>query len=121
MALSGYGDLKKFPYGGTRTARQQDTRRFFWRGQQAATIDNAQLGSVCHGGIFISQKCTPLLRSPDKRGVLHMDQVTNDAKLEPSLVFLSKAQVLKKVPVTAPTLWAWVRAGKFPKPRDISP
>jgi predicted DNA-binding transcriptional regulator AlpA len=36
------------------------------------------------------------------------------------LVFLSKAQVLKKVPVTAPTLWAWVRAGKFPRPRAIS-
>ena len=39
----------------------------------------------------------------------------------PSLVLLSKAQVLRKVPVTAPTLWAWVRAGKFPRPRAISP
>jgi prophage regulatory protein len=39
----------------------------------------------------------------------------------PPLVFLSKAQVLKKVPVTAPTLWAWVRAGKFPKPRGLGP
>jgi prophage regulatory protein len=58
---------------------------------------------------------------PGKRGVLHMDQVTNDAELEPSLVFLSKAQVLKKVPVTGPTLWTWVRQGKFPRPRDISP
>jgi prophage regulatory protein len=37
------------------------------------------------------------------------------------LVFLSKAQVLKKVPVTPPTLWAWVRAGKFPKPRGLGP
>ena len=35
------------------------------------------------------------------------------------LVFLSKAQVLKKIPITAPTLWAWVRAGKFPRPRII--
>ena len=51
-----------------------------------------------------------------------MNQVTNDAELEQSpLVLLSKAQVLKKVPVTAPTLWSWVRQGKFPKPRAISP
>jgi prophage regulatory protein len=35
-------------------------------------------------------------------------------------VFLSKAQVLDKIPVTAPTLWNWVRQGKFPKPRAIS-
>ena len=37
------------------------------------------------------------------------------------LVFLSKAQVLKKIPITGPTLWAWVRAGKFPRPRAVSP
>ena len=37
------------------------------------------------------------------------------------LVFLSKKQVLAKVPVTAPTLWAWTRAGKFPKPRALGP
>jgi prophage regulatory protein len=36
------------------------------------------------------------------------------------LVFLSKAQVLKKVPVTGPTLWDWVRKNKFPKPRALS-
>jgi prophage regulatory protein len=45
----------------------------------------------------------------------------SEAAAEPPLVFLSKAQVLKKVPVTAPTLWSWVRQGKFPKPRAISP
>jgi prophage regulatory protein len=39
----------------------------------------------------------------------------------PGLVFLSKAQVLQKIPVTGPTLWAWVRQGKFPRPREISP
>ena len=45
----------------------------------------------------------------------------NDIVTEPpALVFLSKAQVLKKIPVTAATLWAWVRAGKFPRPRAIS-
>jgi len=49
-----------------------------------------------------------------------MSQTNNDAAAEqPTLVFLSKAQVLKKIPVTAPTLWAWVRQGKFPRPRAI--
>ena len=49
-----------------------------------------------------------------------MSQANNDAAAEqPTLVFLSKAQVLKKIPVTAPTLWAWVRQGKFPRPRAI--
>jgi prophage regulatory protein len=50
-----------------------------------------------------------------------MSQTNCEAAAEPALVFLSKAQVLKKVPVTAPTLWTWVRAGKFPRPRSISP
>jgi len=51
-----------------------------------------------------------------------MNKVINDAELEqPSLVFLSKAQVLKKIPITAPTLWSWCREGKFPRPRAISP
>ena len=51
-----------------------------------------------------------------------MSQATNNdaaAAEPPSLVFLSKAQVLRKIPITAPTLWAWVRAGKFPRPRAI--
>jgi prophage regulatory protein len=50
-----------------------------------------------------------------------MSEAHSEAVAEPPLVFLSKAQVLKKVPVTGPTLWAWVRQGRFPKPRDISP
>jgi len=50
-----------------------------------------------------------------------MNQTNNAAAAEqPTLVFLSKAQVLRKIPVTAPTLWAWVRQGKFPRPRAIS-
>jgi|SRR6516164_2040242 prophage regulatory protein len=47
-----------------------------------------------------------------------MEQTTKDEAVE-TLVFLSKQQVLKKIPVTAPTLWAWVRQGKFPRPRAI--
>jgi hypothetical protein len=46
-------------------------------------------------------------------------QTLNDVEVvPPSLVFLSKAQVLKRIPVTGVTLWSWVRAGKFPKPRS---
>ena len=46
--------------------------------------------------------------------------INNDIEAEPpALVFLSKKQVLAKVPVTGPTLWSWVRAGKFPRPRAI--
>ena len=48
-----------------------------------------------------------------------MEQTIKDGALEP-LVFLSKQQVLRKIPITAPTLWSWVRAGKFPRPRAIS-
>ena len=49
-----------------------------------------------------------------------MSQANYDAAAEqPTLVFLSKTQVLQKIPVTAPTLWAWVRQGKFPRPRAI--
>jgi len=51
-----------------------------------------------------------------------VNQTSNDAAAEqPSLVLLSKAQVLQKVPITGPTLWNWVRQGKFPRPRAISP
>jgi prophage regulatory protein len=51
-----------------------------------------------------------------------VNQANNDAAAEqPALVFLTKAEVLRKVPITAPTLWAWVRQGKFPRPRAISP
>jgi len=50
-----------------------------------------------------------------------VSQANNGIEAEPpSLVFLSKKQVLAKVPVTGPTLWSWVRAGKFPRPRVIS-
>jgi hypothetical protein len=48
---------------------------------------------------------------------------SNDDAAKPApLVFLSKRQVLAKVPVTAPTLWAWCRdpAKNFPKPRALA-
>jgi len=49
-----------------------------------------------------------------------VSQANNIEAEPPALVFLSKAQVLKKIPVTAPTLWSWVRQGKFPRPREIA-
>ena len=45
-----------------------------------------------------------------------------DADEEPPdkpLVFLSKQQVLDRIPITGPTLWNWSRTGKFPRPRHI--
>jgi predicted DNA-binding transcriptional regulator AlpA len=40
---------------------------------------------------------------------------------EPPLVLLTKAEVLAKIKVTGPTLWMWVRQGKFPSSRLLSP
>jgi predicted DNA-binding transcriptional regulator AlpA len=46
----------------------------------------------------------------------------NDAEPKrQKLVLLNKKQVLAKIPVSPPTLWAWVRAGKFPEPRAFGP
>ena len=52
-----------------------------------------------------------------------MNQANNDAAAEQLTldVFLSKAEVLRRIPITGPTLWSWVRAGKFPRPRTLSP
>jgi predicted DNA-binding transcriptional regulator AlpA len=59
-----------------------------------------------------------------KRDLARNDLLSPTAPAEPAeakpLVFLSKAQVLQKIPITAPTLWSWVRQGKFPAPRSIS-
>jgi predicted DNA-binding transcriptional regulator AlpA len=38
---------------------------------------------------------------------------------KPPLVFLSKQQVLARIPISGPTLWHWSRTGKFPAPRFI--
>jgi predicted DNA-binding transcriptional regulator AlpA len=33
---------------------------------------------------------------------------------------ISKPEVLDRVGVTYPTLWAWMREGKFPRSRELS-
>jgi predicted DNA-binding transcriptional regulator AlpA len=38
---------------------------------------------------------------------------------EEETVFLSKKEVLARIPITSPTLWNWSRTGKFPMPRYI--
>jgi prophage regulatory protein len=44
----------------------------------------------------------------------------NGAEAKPSsLRFLTKKEVMRKVPFTAPTLWKRVREGTFPKPRAL--
>ena len=32
---------------------------------------------------------------------------------------ISKAELLEKIGVTFPTIWKWMRAGKFPRGREI--
>lgn len=32
---------------------------------------------------------------------------------------LSKAEVLERVGVSYPTVWLWMRQGRFPKPHDL--
>lgn len=34
--------------------------------------------------------------------------------------FLTRAEVLKRVPVSRVTLWSWWKSGKFPQPRSLS-
>jgi prophage regulatory protein len=35
-------------------------------------------------------------------------------------VFISKAELLKRVPVSAVTIWSWIRHGNFPAPKVLS-
>jgi predicted DNA-binding transcriptional regulator AlpA len=44
---------------------------------------------------------------------------TEPALDQEELTFLSKQEVLARIPITGPTLWNWSRTGKFPKPRFI--
>jgi predicted DNA-binding transcriptional regulator AlpA len=37
----------------------------------------------------------------------------------PQIKFLSKQEVLRRIPITGPTLWHWSRTGRFPQPRFI--
>jgi prophage regulatory protein len=49
-----------------------------------------------------------------------VDQSIDKEVAEPPLIFLSKQEVLRRIPVTAVTLWQWVRSNRFPKPVAIS-
>jgi len=35
------------------------------------------------------------------------------------LRLINKAEPLRRVPVTYPTLWAWMQVGKFPRSKNI--
>jgi predicted DNA-binding transcriptional regulator AlpA len=41
------------------------------------------------------------------------------ANANQQLQYMSKAEVLKIVPVSYPTLWSWMRAGAFPRSRRV--
>ena len=36
-----------------------------------------------------------------------------------TIKFLAKQEVLRRIPITGPTLWHWSRTGRFPQPRFI--
>jgi len=57
-------------------------------------------------------------RPSEKPNQEHKD-ADEEPPAKPPLVFLSKKQVLDRIPVTGPTLWHWSRIGKFPAPRFI--
>jgi predicted DNA-binding transcriptional regulator AlpA len=47
-------------------------------------------------------------------------QVTGRRMGAPNQVrLISKGEVLDRVGVTYPTIWAWMRGGKFPRSRDL--
>jgi prophage regulatory protein len=73
-------------------------------------------------GIFVDPKSRRSKRKYARRNTKAIVQENNNAEPPPpSLRFLSKKQVLEKIPVTAPTIWKWVREGKFPRPRALGP
>lgn len=43
----------------------------------------------------------------------------NKQSAKPEVRLLSKAEVLERVGRTFPTIWSWMRAGKFPRARDL--
>jgi predicted DNA-binding transcriptional regulator AlpA len=57
-------------------------------------------------------------RAPEKPSQERKD-ADEEPPAKPPLVFLSKQQVLARIPITGPTLWNWSRTGKFPAPRYI--
>jgi predicted DNA-binding transcriptional regulator AlpA len=46
-----------------------------------------------------------------------VNKSTND--LEPEIRLLSKAEVCDRVSASFPTIWAWMREGKFPRARSL--
>ena len=60
-----------------------------------------------------------------KRTPTHNQPTISPASLPPrhpdaEIRILSKAEVLERVGKTFPTLWAWMRQGKFPRARDLN-
>jgi len=40
-------------------------------------------------------------------------------RAKPSARLLSKAEVVERVGLTYPTIWKWMRGGKFPRAREL--
>jgi prophage regulatory protein len=54
-------------------------------------------------------------RSPSSSSSSKSSPKPSDVRL------LSKREVLYRVGVTFPTIWNWMRAGKFPRARELGP
>jgi len=61
------------------------------------------------------QKRKPVAPQPAAQNVL----IDWQTPTNPASTFLSKKEVLRRIPITGPTLWNWSRTGKFPAPRYI--
>jgi predicted DNA-binding transcriptional regulator AlpA len=66
------------------------------------------------------QRARRCSKRPEKPNQQHKDG-DEEPFAKPPLVFLSKKEVLAKIPVAGPTLWAWSRTGKFPRPYALGP
>jgi predicted DNA-binding transcriptional regulator AlpA len=65
-----------------------------------------------------ARRCTKA-RLPSSTSATPRKEADEEPPDKPPLVFLSKQQVLARIPITGPTLWHWSRTGKFPAPRSI--
>jgi predicted DNA-binding transcriptional regulator AlpA len=64
------------------------------------------------------KKAAAQMAYAEKAAALKAANTSADNQSKPE-VLLSKAEVLKRVGRTFPTIWAWMLAGKFPPARDL--
>jgi predicted DNA-binding transcriptional regulator AlpA len=95
-------------------------------------------GLYCHGhqvapfekGVFPVKKKKTKKSVPPPKSHKHFASAKAVASPNPGSVeknlspdqparLIDKAELLKRIPVTFPTIWAWIRAGNFPRSKNI--